>query len=280
MGTALAGMPAGWSGTWVATTGSTNADLLAAAGTGAPHGTVLAADEQTSGRGRLGRSWVTPAGTALAVSVLLRPTVEPAAWGWLPLLAGMAVGAALAAVAPTVVVGLKWPNDVLVPARDGREPKLAGILAEVAGGAVVIGIGLNVTTPPTAFAPGVAATSLAAEGVHGGGLDRGHLLVALLDALHDRYGRWAAAAGPTDPSGGLARGYAERCATLGRTVEVDLGTDLGAGAVLAGVAVGIGPDGALLVRNPDEPGGPVAVRAGDVRHLRSGPAVGRGRGPD
>lgn len=269
---ALDGLPAGWTGTRVASTGSTNADLLAAAATGAPHGTVLAADEQTAGRGRLGRAWVTPAGTALAVSVLLRPPVEPAAWGWLPLLAGMAVGDALAAVAPALAVGLKWPNDVLVPAADGREPKLAGTLAEVAGGtadrgAVVVGIGLNVTTPATAFAPGVVATSLAAEGVSGAALDRGHLLVTLLGALAERYGRWAAAAGPADLSGGLAAGYSDRCTTLGRAVEVHVG----GGTVLAGVAVGIGPDGALLVRAPDAPDAPVLpVRAGDVRHLQSG----------
>src|SRR6202451_4227852 len=132
----------------LASTGSTNADLLARAVAGAPEGVVLAAEEQTSGRGRLGRSWVSPPRAALTFSLLVRPdTVPPARRGWLPLLAGVSVASAVRAAAG-VDARLKWPNDVLAgPA------KLGGILAEAAGDAVVVGIGLNVSTEPAELPP-------------------------------------------------------------------------------------------------------------------------------
>src|SRR5450759_2046760 len=131
-----------------AVTGSTNADLLARAAGGAPEGLVLAAEEQRAGRGRMGRAWVAPPRAALTFSLLVRPrTVPPARRGWLPLLAGVAVASAVHAVA-NVDARLKWPNDVLVgPA------KLGGILAEAAGDAVVVGIGLNVSTEPGELPP-------------------------------------------------------------------------------------------------------------------------------
>lgn len=121
-------------------TGSTNADLLEAARAGAAEGLVLVAEEQTAGRGRLGRTWSAPAGAALTFSVLLRPAgVPPTRLGWLPLLTGVAVAAAVRAETG-VPASLKWPNDVLV-----GERKLAGILAEAHSDAVVVGVGLNVT---------------------------------------------------------------------------------------------------------------------------------------
>jgi BirA family biotin operon repressor/biotin-[acetyl-CoA-carboxylase] ligase len=142
-------------------TGSTNADLMAAAMDGAPDRSVLVADYQEAGRGRLTRNWVAPPGSGIAVSVLLRPEgVPPSRFGWLPLLAGLAVLDTVRACtdAPS---GLKWPNDLLL----GTERrKVAGILAEVADPvrpAVVVGIGLNVSAAPP-DQPG--ATSLAEEG--------------------------------------------------------------------------------------------------------------------
>src|ERR1700685_1569293 len=109
----------------LASTGSTNADLLARAVAGAPEGVVLAAEEQTAGRGRMGRSWQSPPRAALTFSLLLRPApVAPARRGWLPLLTGTAVAGAVRTVA-AVDARLKWPNDVLV-----GEAKLGGILAE------------------------------------------------------------------------------------------------------------------------------------------------------
>src|SRR5215468_10429170 len=108
----------------VGRTGSTNADLLARALRGEPEGVVLAAEEQTAGRGRMGRTWVAPPYAALTFSLLTRPGVPPARRGWLPLLAGVAVATAVTELTG-VEARLKWPNDVLV-----GEAKLAGILAE------------------------------------------------------------------------------------------------------------------------------------------------------
>src|SRR5947199_1204768 len=147
-------------------TGSTNADLLARALRGEPEGAVLAAEEQRAGRGRMGRTWTAPPRAALTFSMLLRPAVPPARRGWLPLLAGVAVATAVTQVTG-VRTGLKWPNDLLT-----ADAKLAGILAEASGHAVVVGIGLNVSTEPAelshlqaATRPGaLPATSLAAAG--------------------------------------------------------------------------------------------------------------------
>ena len=112
----------------VSTTGSTNADLAAAARRGAPAGTVLVSSHQSSGRGRFQRVWEAPPDTSVAVSLLLRPAVPVERWGWLSMLAGMAVTDGLREVAG-LDAGLKWPNDVLV---DGR--KICGILSEAVPG--------------------------------------------------------------------------------------------------------------------------------------------------
>src|SRR5215207_4886252 len=146
-----------WQVRRVAETGSTNADVVTLATAGAAEGTVLVADYQSAGRGRLGRSWQAPPGTGLAVSLLLRPTAVPAhRWPWLPLLTGVAVVEALRTY-PGIDVVLKWPNDVLL-----KGGKLAGILVErvdgPAGAAAVVGVGLNVSAAP------VGAASLFAAG--------------------------------------------------------------------------------------------------------------------
>jgi BirA family biotin operon repressor/biotin-[acetyl-CoA-carboxylase] ligase len=249
-----------------AVTGSTNADLLARAASGAPEGLVLAAEEQRAGRGRMGRAWVAPPRAALTFSLLVRPrTVPPARRGWLPLLAGVAVAAAVRAVAG-VDARLKWPNDVLVgPA------KLGGILAEAAGDAVVVGIGLNVSTepaelPPPGPAPGgaLAATSLLA--LAGASLDRGALLTAILAGFERRYQAWVQAGGDPERCG-LRAEYTGLCATIGRRVRAELP----GGQLLSGLAAGVDPDGRLVVRvSPDSvsPDSVVPVAAGDVVHLR------------
>src|SRR5690606_5726381 len=141
---------------------STNAELRerAADAVAWPHLSVLLTDTQTAGRGRLDRTWSTPPGASLAISVLLRDLpAEADAWGWIPLAAGVAMTDAVATQLPGHEVGLKWPNDVLV---DGR--KICGILAEVAGGAVIVGTGVN-TTMTAQQLPVPTATSFAALGV-------------------------------------------------------------------------------------------------------------------
>jgi BirA family biotin operon repressor/biotin-[acetyl-CoA-carboxylase] ligase len=175
-------------------TGSTNAVLLGEARAGAAEGLVLVAESQTAGRGRLGRSWSSPPRAALTCSVLLRPAgVPPPARAWLPLLTGIAVAAALRAEAG-VAAGLKWPNDVLVGDR-----KIAGILAEVHGDAVVAGVGLNVTLT-RAELPVPTATSLLLE--NAACLDRGRLLAAVLTELASRYTAWAAGPHAAAPGAG------------------------------------------------------------------------------
>jgi len=152
-----------------------------------PEGAVVVADEQTEGRGRLGRRWLAPAGTSLLVSVLLRPDVEPARLPELSLVAGRACAEAITEVAG-LETKVKFPNDVLVQGR-----KAAGILAEASEGRVVLGVGVNVSQeagqlPAEARTP---ATSLLLE--TGREIDRAELLVALLERLERRYDEWLGA---------------------------------------------------------------------------------------
>lgn len=243
----------------VARTGSTNADLMAAAAAGAPDRTVLVAEHQEAGRGRLARSWVSPPGSGLTVSVLFRPAgVTASRFSWLPLLAGLAAldTARRFTDAPA---GLKWPNDLLIGGR-----KVAGILAEVAdpsrrvggGPAVVVGIGLNVDSAPP-DQPG--ATSLAAEAGHR--IDRAAVLVELLTRLAEREAQWRDGRGDPE-STRLRADYRAGCASLGSPVRVELP----GGTSVTGVAEDVDDDGRLLLL---EPGGHRrAVAAGDVVHLR------------
>ncbi len=244
-----------WSAlTVLASTGSTNADLVAAGRAGAPAGTVLAAEEQTQGRGRLDRSWHTVRGAALTFSVLLRPTGVPPPWrGWLPLLAG--VGVAEAVFDETAVrASLKWPNDVL--AGGG---KLAGILAEQAGPVIVVGFGINVSST-AAELPTSQATSLALQGA--ANADRQSLLAAVLREFERWYLPWAEGPVPGDPEiCGLRARYLSYCATIG----TDLRVELPGGAVLAGRGQDVDATGRLVVATGS---GLVPVSAGDVVHVR------------
>ncbi len=253
--------PAGpWSAlTVVPRTGSTNADLLAAAAAGAPDRTVLVAEHQQAGRGRLARSWESPPGTGLTLSVLWRPEGVPAdRFGWLPMLAGLALLDTVRRFT-AVPAGLKWPNDLLLGV---RQRKVAGILAEVTGvrgggPGVVLGIGLNVGAPIAALPAG--ATSLTAEGA--GEVDRGELLVALLTVLAEREAAWRTAGGDAT-SVGLRADYRAGCASLGVRVRVELP----GGDALVGVAEDVDVHGRLLLLGPDGRRRPIA--AGDVVHLR------------
>jgi BirA family biotin operon repressor/biotin-[acetyl-CoA-carboxylase] ligase len=250
------------SGLWselrvVEETGSTNADAAAAARDGAAEGLVIVAERQSAGRGRLGRQWQSPPRAGLALSVLLRPDVPPARLGWLPLLAGVALAESVRRVA-RVDAYLKWPNDLLL--RGDR--KTAGILAEAAvDGAVVLGIGLNVTLREDEL-PRPDATSLALAGA--AATDRDPLLRALLRALADWYGRFVEHGGDPEASG-LREAYAFHCGTIGRRVSVDLP----GGTVLEGLAAGVDADGRLQVTDRTQVVHTVA--AGDVVHARLGP---------
>jgi len=231
--------------------GSTNAELAAAAAADAPEGQVLVAEFQDAGRGRLDRTWTSPPRAGLTVSLLIRPDVPAARRAWLSLLTGVALAEAVGET-PGVRASLKWPNDLLAP--DGA--KLAGILAETAGPAVVVGVGLNVTTT-AAELPGTG-TSLALQ--TGGPVDRGAVLLGFLRAFERRYLPWVAALG--DPvASGLARDYLAWCSTVGTAVTVTLPD----GSTLDGVAESVDWDGRLVVRTA---GGVVELASGDVRHVR------------
>jgi BirA family biotin operon repressor/biotin-[acetyl-CoA-carboxylase] ligase len=231
--------------------GSTNAALAAAAAADEPEGAVLVAEHQVAGRGRLDRAWTSPPRAGLTVSFLLRPDVPAARRGWLPLLTGVALAEAVGEVTG-VRASLKWPNDLL--AQDGR--KLAGILAESSGTAVVIGVGLNVST--TAAELPDTGTSLSR--VTGATVDRGPVLLGFLRALERRYREWTAVLG--DPvSSGLARDYLAWSSTVGTDVVVSLPD----GSTLEGTAQAIDWDGRLVVATPE---GQVELASGDVRHLR------------
>lgn len=250
-------------------TGSTNEDVRAAAVAGAPEGTVVVAEHQTAGRGRLDRRWVAPPRSGLTFSLLLRPTTVPARrWPWLPLLAGRAVVDGLTATTG-LTVRLKWPNDVLVDER-----KLGGILVErvetPTGPAAVVGIGLNVTMIadelPTARAATGTETALMPTSLLLAGArttDRASLLAVLLRALEARYQAWRAVGGDPDagPGGGLRADYRAVCATLGRDVRVQLAPD----QWISGRARDVDADGRLVVRTS---AGDRALGAGDVTHLR------------
>ncbi|WP_318529987.1 biotin--[acetyl-CoA-carboxylase] ligase [Cellulomonas sp. SG140] len=263
----------------VGSTSSAVADELRVDPESWPDRSLLVADQQVAGRGRAGRSWVTPARAALTATLVLRPGVPPERWGWLPLLAGLGAVTALRATAGVPAV-LKWPNDVLVDL-DGHVPelggwgtarKVGGILTEVvalpggstaggatdgAGAAVLIGIGVNVSQTVPEL-PVESATSLALAGAQH--TDRETVLTAVVSAVLEVVDRWAAADGDAALAG-VAAEVAAVCETLGRRVHVELP----GGGVLDGAALRLDATGALVVGGPD---GEHVVAAGDVLHVR------------
>jgi BirA family biotin operon repressor/biotin-[acetyl-CoA-carboxylase] ligase len=245
----------------VGETGSTNDDLVAAAQAGAVSGSVLVAEAQTAGRGRLGRDWVSPPRAGLTFSVLLRPgpAVPVARWSWLPLLAGLAGQRAVRRLAE-LEAWLKWPNDLLL---GPRRRKVSGLLAQVTGDAVVLGVGVNVTTR-RAELPRPDTTSLLLEDA--ACTDRDPLLRALLRQLAADYQGWSTAGG--DPvASGLLAGYTAGCDTVGRAVRAALPD----GGTVEGVAARLDDAGRLVLHTA---AGDRVLSAADVTHLRPAePAV-------
>lgn len=236
----------------VARTGSTNADLRAHARDTAswPHLSVLVTRDQTAGRGRLDRVWTAPAGAALAISVMLRPRMDHALRGWIPLIAGVAMADALSEQVAARDVAVKWPNDVLV---DGL--KICGILAEASDDAVIVGAGVN-TAMTVEQLPVPTATSFA---VLGAVADEDRLLADYLDRLDALLGMLSASGDPM--AGGVHAAAVARSASIGREVEVTLP----GGRMLVGTAVALDDEGRLVVSTD---GRREAVSAGDVVHAR------------
>ncbi len=207
---------------------------------GAPEGTVVLADEQTAGRGRMGRRWSAPPGACLLCSILFRPDLSPTQAQRLTMLCALAAADAVEEVAG-LAVRLKWPNDLTVQPPTWK--KLAGILTEtgVSGERLeyaIVGIGINVNVPPRQL-PDLApdATSILAE--VGQVVDRSTLLATLLAGVEARYARLRAGESPHIE-------WATRLATLGQSIEV--ATPAGR---LVGKAEAVDEDGALLLRTSD-----------------------------
>ena len=238
---------------------------------GAPEGATVVAEEQTSGRGRLGRSWVAPPGTGLLVSVLVRPALAPADLWLVASLAGVALVDAVAELASRAPwrprVGLKWPNDLLL---DGR--KAAGLLAEASihGGGlawVALGMGANVNQSPEDFPPEVAELATSVALATGARVDRAELLGAWGTRFEAGYRQLGADA--TQP---LLAAYRDRLETLGRRVRADRV----AGGPVVGTAVDLSAGGNLVVLTGT--GARVEVATADVRHLRALAAHPNGNG--
>ena len=267
----------------LAEAGSTN-DVLVSHATGLDAGawpdfSVVVTDNQTSGRGRLGRVWQAPSGKSLAISVLLRPTaLTPNAFGWFPLLAGAAMTRAARGIVeeslahtpphtspntspgdeekPSHTVSLKWPNDVLI---DGY--KVSGILCELLpdGRGLVIGAGVNVSLDEHDL-PTVTSTSLLLA--TGGAVDPDDVLARYLTELRTLTDEFIAGRGDAVTSGALAA-VTELCGTIGSRVRVELP----GGVDLLGIATALDAQGRLVVTD-DVTDEARFVAAGDVTHLR------------
>lgn len=227
---------------------STNTRAVALARAGAPEGLVVVAEEQTAGRGRIGRRWHAPPGSALLVSLLFRPPLQPTQAQRVTMVCSLAAVRAVMEVCG-LPAHIKWPNDIVL-----ADAKLGGLLTELGVGAgaleyVVVGIGLNVNLDvaqlPDLIAP---ATSLSAE--LGRPVSRRDLLISFLRHTDDLYGRLRGGWSPREA-------WRDALATLGR--EVTAGTPE---ETIRGVAEDVDDDGALLVRTAD--GALRRVLAGDV----------------
>lgn len=249
---------------YVTSTGSTNTDLIAVAAD-RDDLTVLVAGHQSAGRGRAtGRQWVAPEGSSLAISVLLRPSANaagkltPDSFGWLPLIAGLAMARAVGQFIPVEEVAVKWPNDVLV-----REHKISGILSELVPdlSGVVIGAGLNIRQTAEQL-PVETATSLAIELGEAEALSNDKILAAYLGELRALYSRFVEAGGDAVASG-IRDEVAAQCGSIGRRVRALMPGD----QEITGHGVGLDATGRILIQ-PDGARELFAVSAGDIVHLR------------
>ncbi|MBN1978778.1 MAG: biotin--[acetyl-CoA-carboxylase] ligase [Anaerolineae bacterium] len=221
-------------------TGSTNDVIKESARQGAPEGAVAVTDEQTAGKGRLGRRWLAPANTCILCSILFRPKLAPTQTQRLTMLCALAAVDAIEKTAG-LHVWLKWPNDLVVQSQGWK--KLGGILTEtgIAGEQVafaIVGIGINVNVERQALpALDPNATSILAES--GQLTERAALLATLLAGVEQRYAALQAGENPHQE-------WASRLATLGLQVEASTAQE-----TLTGMAESVDEDGALLLRAPD-----------------------------
>jgi BirA family biotin operon repressor/biotin-[acetyl-CoA-carboxylase] ligase len=233
-----------WRVSVVEVTGSTQDDLAAGIERKTvKHGDVLVTEFQSAGRGRLDRSFEAPKNSALLFSSYTEPKCEKSEWTFVPLLAGLATSLALTKLNPEISVELKWPNDLQI-----QEKKVGGIIAQLAGDGLILGIGLNVGMTSEEL-PVESATSLNIEGFSE--LDRNLLLLSILDSCEELLGRW-------EDGEDLRHLYRERSSTLGKKVGVELPD----GNTRAGIAEDISPNGELILNDGQR------ITVGDIVHLR------------
>jgi BirA family biotin operon repressor/biotin-[acetyl-CoA-carboxylase] ligase len=232
--------------------GSTNDAAKELAAAGAPDGTLVITDEQTAGRGRMGRRWLAPPNTCLLMSLILRPELPPARAARLTMLCSLAAAEAVESFTG-LRIGIKWPNDLVIGHREvtgaETEHKVAGLLTETSLSGerldfAVVGMGINVNLDPTALGPVmVPATSLQAE--LGRPVERAGLLVAILRQIEARYLDATSASNLShDGQRAIHTAWVERLVTVGRDVTVT-----GEERAIHGRAAGVDPDGALMVRD-------------------------------
>lgn len=247
--------------------GSSNKVAAERARTGGADGLVVVVDHQVSGRGRLDRTWESPAGAGVTFSLLVRPTVPAARWPWIPLLVGHTVAKSLTALGYDARV--KWPNDILLDGagEEVAEGKVAGILVERVetpqGPAAVIGVGINVSTSSEEL-PVETATSLALAN-DGPVPHRADVLIGAVAAIREGFDVWQT--GGEAAQERLRSSYLSNCATVGQQVRAELP----GGGMLEGLATDVDADGRLVIETAD---GPAPVGAGDVIHVRPAPPAG------
>lgn len=235
-------------------TGSTNSDAVEAARTGAPHGSVYFADEQTAGRGRGDHTWESSAGAGLYVSVLLRPVMELKHLAVVPLAAGLAAAQAIS-LASRLKVDLRWPNDLLI-----GERKVGGILVESKADRgtvsyVVIGIGINVHQRTFDVGLSTPATSLDVEA--GGAISRQELLIRLLESL------WSETSLLHDPA--VVAAIPARVA-MNSTWIWNREVEVHGPQACEGITAGLDENGFLCVRTGS---GVVTVQTGGIRAAKA-----------
>lgn len=237
---------------------STNSHALTLTESPSAHGTVVVAERQTAGRGRLDRTWFSPSALNLYTSVLLMPSTALPSMTWIPLIAGLALTKAIYQTCG-LQASLKWPNDVLL-----QDRKLGGILCEGHSQGphqqvVVIGMGLNVNMVATDFPDELRQYSTSLRIHTQTDINRNMLLAHLLNSLELWYGQLSD--GHLDS---IRAAYTSQCETLGRDLLVHLTN----GEKFRAIGHAIGHDGALHVCLKDVPGSPVRIiHSGDVTHL-------------
>lgn len=235
--------------------GSTNDEAMELASSGASEGTVVIAEEQTKGKGRLGRGWISPKGQGIWFSTVLRPDALPSETALITLMAAVAVAKAIEA-GTGLKVEIKWPNDILIKGK-----KVAGILTEMSAELdkvhyIVVGIGINVNIESGSFPEELRETATSLKKETGKKVDRVKLFCAVLEELERFYQHYQAG-----NRGEILAGWKEYSSTIGKRVKAMVGNE-----VIESVVEGVDDKGRLLLRLSD--GSLHQLTAGEVTYLR------------